>query len=123
MQIAVLACATVVALAGARNAGALTINGTVSNQKYLLTGSAVKVTANAVLKISFETTSAGDNLSLCAGSIAEFARWHLRHTTERLRRTGFRFLTILDAASLNGKQLYILKNVGINLASFTFTIE
>jgi hypothetical protein len=72
MQIAVLACATVVALAGARNAGALTINGTVSNQKYLLTGSAVKVTANAVLKI-FETTSAGDNLSLCAGSIAEFA--------------------------------------------------
>jgi hypothetical protein len=36
---------------------------------------------------------------------------------------GFRFLTIVDAASLNGKQLYIIREVGINPASFSFAIE
>jgi hypothetical protein len=36
---------------------------------------------------------------------------------------GFRFLTIVDGASLNGKQLYIIPTVGVNPASFSFTIE
>jgi hypothetical protein len=36
---------------------------------------------------------------------------------------GFRFLTIIDAAVLDGKQLYILREVGINPATFSVTIE
>jgi hypothetical protein len=36
---------------------------------------------------------------------------------------GFVFLTIVDAASLNGKLLYVIRVVGINPASFKLTIE
>jgi hypothetical protein len=41
--------------------------------KYPLIGSPFNVTGNAVLKISFGTTAAGSNLSLCAGSNSDFA--------------------------------------------------
>jgi hypothetical protein len=108
---------------GAREAEALTITGTVSGQKYLLTGSAVNVSGNAVLKISFETTTPGENLELCAGSIADFAAGHCATELNDSGGPGFRFLAIVDAASVNGKHLYILKVVGINPASFSFTIE
>jgi len=116
-------CGAVLALVGASKAEALSISGTVSSQKYLLTGSAVNVTANTVLKISFETTTAGDNLALCAGSISDFAAGHCATQLNDSGGPGFRFLTIVDAASLNGKHLYILREVGTNPASFFFTIE
>jgi hypothetical protein len=116
-------CAAAVVLGGARVAEALTITGTVSGQKYLLTGSAVNVSANALLKISFETTTPGENLELCAGSIADFAAGHCATELNDSGGPGFRFLTIVDAASVNGKHLYILKVVGFNPASFSFTIE
>ncbi len=121
--LATAVCAAALALGGAKEAEALTITGTVGNQKYLLTGSAVNVSANAVLKISFETTTAGENLALCAGSIADFAAGHCATQLNDSGGPGFRFLTIVDAASVNGKHLYILKTVGINPASFSFTIE
>ncbi len=116
-------CAAVLALGGAREAEALTITGTVGAQRYLLTGSAVNVTANAVLKISFETTTAGDNLELCAGTIADFAAGYCATRLNDSGGPGFRFLTIVDAASVNGKHLYILRAAGNNPASFSFTIE
>jgi hypothetical protein len=122
-SIATMLCAAVLVAVGARNAEALTITGTVGSQKYLLTGSAVNVTTNAVFKISFETTTAGENLSLCAGSIADFSAGRCTTQLNDSGGPGFRFLTIVDAASLNGKQLYIIRNVGINPASFSFTIE
>ena len=115
--------AVLLGTAGVRNAQALTITGTVGFQKYLLTGSAVNVTTNAVFKISFETTTAGENLSLCAGSITQFAAGICGTQLNDSGGPGFRFLTIVDAASLNGKQLYIIREVGINPASFSFTIE
>ena len=109
--------------AGADNAHALTITGTVGFGKYLLTGSAVNVTTNTVFKISFETLTAGENLALCAGSIADFAAGHCATQLNDSGGPGFRFLTIVDAASLNGKYLYVIREVGINPASFVFTIE
>jgi len=114
-------CASVLALAS--EAEALSISGTVGSQKYLLTGSAVNVSANAVLKISFETTSPGDNLALCAGSAADFAAGRCATHLNDSGGPGFRFLTIVDAASLNGKHLYILREVGSTPTSFFFTIE
>ena len=91
--------------------------------KYLLTGSVVNVSTNTVLKISFETLTAGDNLSLCAGTDADFTAGHCPTRLNISGGPGFTFLTIVDAASLNGKQLYVIRNVGINAASFRVTIE
>ena len=88
-------CVAVLALVGASKADALTITGTVAGPKYLLTGSAVNVTANTVLKISFETTSPGENLALCAGSIADFVAGRCATELNDSGGPGFRFLTIV----------------------------
>ena len=119
-------CAAALMCAVAGNAHALTITGTVGAgpaAKYLLTGSAVNVTTNAVFKMSFETVTAGENLALCAGTIADFAAGKCATQLNDSGGPGFRFLTIVDAASLNGKQIYVIKEVGINPASFVFTVE
>jgi hypothetical protein len=123
---AAVVCGAVLMFAGARDAKAITIiDGTVwaGLNKYLLTGSPVNVTGNAVLKISFGTTTAGSNLSLCAGSIADFAAGHCATQLNDSGGPGYTFLTIVDAASLNGKHLFVIRSVGINDASFRFTIE
>jgi len=121
---ATIFCMSAVLFSAAQQAHALTITGTVGNSgKYLLTGAAVNTKAHAVLKISFETTTAGDNLSLCAGTAADFTTGHCATQLNGSGGPGFRFLTIVDAADLDGKQLFVLRNVGINLASFSFTIE
>jgi len=120
---AALICGTVLAFAGSARAQAMTITGTVLH-KYLLTGSAVSVTAtNAVLKISFETTTPGNNLALCAGSAADFSAGTCAMRLNDSGGPGFVFLTIVDAASLNGKHLFVIQEVGINPASFRFTLE
>jgi len=117
-------CASVLVLGGASRADALTINGSVGpGAKYLLTGSAVDVSTNAVFKMSFETTTPGENLALCAGSVADFASGHCATQLNDSGGPGFRFLTIVDAASVNGKHLFVIKEVGVNPASFSFTIE
>ena len=105
------------------NAKAMTITGTVGAKKYLLTGSPVKTTAHAVLKISFETTTPGNNLSLCAGTAADFAAGVCAVRLNDSGGPGFRFLTVIDAADLDGKELFVIQNVGINPASFSVTIE
>ena len=124
--LATAVCAALVTLGGASKANALTITGTVGpgpGAKYLLTGSSINVSANTVLKMSFETTSAGENLALCAGSVADFASGHCATQLNDSGGPGFRFLTIVDAASVNGKHLFVIKEVGVNPASFVFTIE
>src|SRR5215471_95426 len=115
-------CAAALIFAGAGNAHALTITGTVG-VKYLLTGSAVNVTTNTVFKMSFETLTAGENLALCAGSVADFAAGRCATQLNDSGGPGFKFLTIVDAASLNGKHLYILREAGSTPTSFFFTIE
>jgi hypothetical protein len=117
-------CASVLLLGGASRADALTINGSVGpGAKYLLTGSAVDVSTNAVFKMSFETTTPGENLALCAGSGADFIAGRCATRLNDSGGPGFRFLTIVDAASLNGKILFVIKEVGLNPSSFSFTIE
>lgn len=119
-----VACAVAMVFVVVRNANALTvITGTVGS-KYLLTGSAVNVTnGNAILKITFEVTTPGENLALCAGTPAEFVAGTCGTQLNDSGGPGFTFLTIVDAASLNGKQLYIIREVGVNPAGFLFTIE
>jgi len=120
---AMVVCAVAFILAGVNSARALTIiTGTVS-QKYLLTGTPVNVSTNAVLKITFQTTTPGENLELCAGSAEDFSAGRCATPLNDSGGPGFTFLTIVDAASLNGKHLFVLKRVGIGAASFRFTIE
>ena len=107
----------------ATEARALTIVGTVFDKKSLLTGSPVNTTAHALLKISFETTTEGNNLSLCAGSGTDFAAGVCRQQLNGSGGPGSTFLTIIDAAVLDGKILYVLQNAGDSPASFTVTIE
>jgi hypothetical protein len=112
-----------IVLTCANQGKALTITGNVG-AKYLLTGSAFNTTnVHSLLKISFETTSPGDNLALCAGSASDFAAGVCAKQLNDSGGPGFRFLTVIDAADLDGKQLYILREVGINPASFSITIE
>ena len=124
--LATAVCTAVLSLGGASKAHAFTITGTVGpgpGAKYLLTGSPINVSTNTVLKMSFETTTPGENLALCAGSVADFASGHCAMQLNDSGGPGFRFLTIADAASMNGKHLFVIKEVGVNPASFSFTIE
>jgi hypothetical protein len=122
---ATMVCAFALVFTDVRNAQALTvITGTVGSAgKYLLTGSPVNVTANAVLKISFEDATPGTNVELCAGTAADFAGGNCPTRLSDSGGPGFTFLTIVDAASLNGKILYVIRAVGAAAASFVFTIE
>jgi hypothetical protein len=122
---ATIVCAAVLVFAAARNVQALTvITGTVgASGKYLLSSGVVNVTANAVMKITFETATPGNNLQLCAGTGPEFIAGTCGTQLNDSGGPGFTFLTIVDAASLNGKQLYVIRAVGTGAASFVFTIE
>ncbi len=123
VALATAVCAAALALGGAQRAEALGITGAVES-RYLLTGSPVNVAANAVLKISFETTTAGYNLALCAGTTADFSAGRCTTRLNDSGGPGFKFLTIVDAGSLNGKWLFVLKEVGpLAPAYFSFTIE
>jgi hypothetical protein len=102
---------------------ALTITGN-TGAKYLLTGSPFATTnVHALLKISFETTSPGANLALCAGTATDFAAGLCPKQLNDSGGPGFRFLTVIDAADLDGKQLYIIREVGASVVSFSVTIE
>jgi hypothetical protein len=123
--VATIVCAAALLLAGASSAQALTvITGTVGGTgKYLLTGSPVNVSTNAVLKITFEITTPGENVELCAGSPEDFTAGRCSTRLSDSGGPGFTFLTIVDAASLNGKVIFVMRVVGVNPASFRFTIE
>ena len=119
-------CLSAVLLAGTQWAQAqtLTIKGTVGDSgKYLLTGSAVTSPIHSLLKMTFETTTSGHNLSLCSGTVAQFNAGTCGTFLNGSGGPGFKFLTIVDAATLNGLQLYVILNVGSAPASFTVLIE
>ena len=91
--------------------------------KYLVTGSPVTTSTDAVLKMSFENTTNGTNLALCAGSEADF---NLGFCPMRLSDSGgpgFMFLTIIDTPALSGKLIYVLRVVGATPSSFRLTID
>lgn len=103
---------------------AVTITGTVgSSGKYLVSGSLVNTTTHDVMKISFEDTTTGTNLALCAGSASDFAAGTCTTRLSDSGGPGFVFLTIIDIATLNGQDIFVIREVGSADASFSLKIE
>ena len=101
-----------------------TITGSVETTgKYLITGSPVNTTTAAVLKLSFENTTAGTNLELCAGSPTDFGAGTCAVRPSDLRGPGFVFLTIVDTPAISGKFIYVIRAVGSAVSTFRLTID
>lgn len=112
-----LACCT------AGTASAITITG-VTGAKGLVSASPVAVpTATTVLKISFETNILGTNLSFCAGTIVDFNAGKCPMLLGASGAPGVQSLALVEASQLNGKALYVLRNVGTVNTKFTLIIE
>jgi len=122
IKLAFAVVAVLASLTAAQDANALTITGT-TGAKYLVSGSAVNSTGMGVLRFSFENLTAGTNLSLCAGTLAEFASGTCGAELASSGGPGFTFLAIQDAAKLNGKYIYVIRNVGSEASVFTIVLE
>lgn len=106
----------------AASARALTLTGSV-DYKYLVSSTPVNTTTPTLLKIMFENNTSGTNLSLCAGSSADFNSGTCPYRLSSSGGPGFQFLALVDATVLNGKYLYVVRSVGIVVSKFTLTIE
>jgi hypothetical protein len=101
-----------------------TLTGTVAaDGKYLVTGMPVDTKTHTLLKLAFENNTAGTNLSLCAGSDADFSAGKAGITLSDSGGPGFKFLTIIDASVLSGKIIYVLREVGSAVSQFTLTVD
>jgi len=101
-----------------------TIVGTVGTSgKYLVTGAPVTTSSVTVLKLSFENKTAGANLELCAGTLADFAAGTCAIRLSDSGGPGFVFLTITDTAQLSGKIIFVQRVVGILSSEFALTVE
>jgi hypothetical protein len=102
----------------------ITITGTVgSSGKYLVSGTPVTTTAHTVLKIAFENNTAGTNLALLAGTLAQFSSGTGGTQLSDSGGPGFQFLSIVDTQSLAGQVLFVRRMVGTANAQFVLTIE
>jgi hypothetical protein len=102
----------------------ITITGTVGTSgKYLVTGTPVTTTAHTVLKITFENNTAGTNLGLLAGTLAQFESGTGGTQLSDSGGPGFQFLSIIDTQSLAGQVLFVRRMVGTANAQFVLTIE
>jgi hypothetical protein len=102
----------------------ITITGTVgSTGKYLVTGVPVDTKTHTVLKIAFENNTAGTNLALCAGTVADFTAGTVGIPLSDSGGPGFRFLTIIDTNKLSGKIIYVLRQVGTADSQFTINLD
>jgi hypothetical protein len=100
------------------------ITGTVgASGKYLVTSIPVDSKVNAVLKIVFENNTGGTNLALIAGSAAEFEAGTGGKQISDSGGPGFMFLTIIDVHQLEGKHLWVKREVGTGASQFTLTID
>lgn len=101
-----------------------TITGTVGvSGKYMVTGMPVDTKTHVALKLAFENNTAGTNLSLCAGSDADFVAGTAGIRLSDSGGPGFKFLTIIDANLLSGKVIYVLRAVGSANSDFTLTVD
>ena len=91
--------------------------------KFLVTGTAVGATAPGRIKFVFSNLTAGTNLVLCAGTGADFAAGNCAVLLSGSGGPGFSFLTIVEAASLNGKILFVKRAVGTAAAKFSLIVE
>lgn len=96
-----------------------------TTKKYLVSGTSVNVnpSTHQTLKITFETTTSGVNLSLCSGTSANFAAGACGTLLSSSGGPGFTFLTLVDSTTLNYQDLYVIMNVGTVNAGFSLTIE
>jgi hypothetical protein len=125
-QLQLLAALTAVSLFTMASplAASTTITGTVEAAgKYLVTGTPVTSTTATVLKLSFENTTPGTNLELCAGTGADFIADACPTRLSDSGGPGFVFLTIVDTPAISGKIIYVIRVVGIAPATFRLTIE
>jgi hypothetical protein len=103
---------------------AVLITGTIGGSgKYLVTGMAVTSTTPAVFKLAFENLTAGTNLVLCAGTLADFDSGVCAIRLVGSGGPGFKFLTIVDMSILSGKILFVQRAVGTLPSKFTLTVE
>jgi hypothetical protein len=101
-----------------------TITGTVgASGKYLVTGMPVDTKTHTVLKLAFENNTADTNLSLCAGTDANFGAGTAGIILSDSGGPGFKFLTIIDTNLLSGKVIYVLRQVGSAASEFTLTVD
>jgi|tagenome__1003787_1003787.scaffolds.fasta_scaffold17813754_1 hypothetical protein len=100
----------------------VTITG-VASPKYLITSTPVTSDGDGVLKITFENRTPGTNVSLCMGTMEDFAQGKCTMHLSGSGGPGFRFLTIIDARELSGKVLYAIRGVGTAPAQFVLTVE
>jgi len=102
----------------------ITITGTVgSSGKYLVTGIPVDTHIHSVLKLSFENNTSGTNLSLSAGTDADFTAGIPGLILSDSGGPGFVFLTITDTHALAGKIIYVLRAVGSADSQFTLIVD
>jgi hypothetical protein len=119
----VLSAFALVAVPTRQAMAAMTITGTVGvSGKYLVTGAPVAATSG-LLKISFENRTSGTNLELCAGSMADFSAATCTVQLSDSGGPGFMFLTVIDAAKLSGKIIFVQRAVGTANSVFALTIE
>jgi hypothetical protein len=117
------AAALIVASAGIACAST-TITGTVETTgKYLVSGAPVTTSTASVLKLSFENTTPGTNLELCAGTGADLAAGTCPTRLSDSGGPGFVFLTIVNTPAISGKSIYVIRAVGIAPSTFRLTIE
>ncbi len=103
---------------------AVVITGTVGpSGKYLVTGAPIVGASPAVLKFAFQNLTAGTNLSLCAGSDADFTAGNCSTILATSGGPGFAFITIMNSLSLSGKVLFVKRNVGALPAKFSLAVE
>lgn len=95
----------------------------VAHPKYLITGAPVVSSGDGLLKMTFETRTPGTNVSLCAGTMEDFADGKCAMHLSGSGGPGFKFLTIIDARELSGKVLYAIRAVGTAPAQFALTID
>src|SRR5437016_5972787 len=101
----------------------ITITDTVgSSGKFLVTSIPVHGSVPAVLKLTFENNTSGTNLVLVAGTAEDFEQ-DAGTDISGSGGPGFRFLTILDTGQLDGKHLYVRREVGSADSQFTLTLD
>ncbi len=101
---------------------AVTITGT-AGPKYLVTSIPVVTKEDTVFKISFENKTSGTNLSLCAGTVADFQAGKCAIPLSSSGGPGFEFLTIIEGKIIQGKHIYVIRSAGTANSKFVLTIE
>ena len=102
----------------------ITVTGTVgSSGQYLVTGMPVETEMHAIVKLTFENNTAGTNLGLFAGTMAEFTSGAGGTQLSDSGGPGFRFLTIVDTHRLAHRVIFVRRLVGTADSMFTLDVD